>query len=189
MLVAFAPLLGFFFGVAAVLFYRKRTKAKKNKKQKEDTYDVCLLSSSSSSVSSGGGLVEAAKRGSVTVDHGRRVSRDSLFKELYDDSEEDDDDDDEGYADPVHDDLYARKMGSRSQPAASEPHNKFLPKVWTPEEDFHFQKIKLGSQRRPWYKKMQGFRCVLQRRSSLAAASSSLTTNPLDLHFPPCMPT
>lgn len=124
---------------------------------------MCLLSSSSSSVSSG--PVEAAKRGSVTVDHGRHVSRDSLFKELYDDSE--DDDDDEGYADPVHDDLYARKMGNRSHSAASEPHNKFLPKVWTPEEDFHFQKIKLGSQRRPWYKKMQGFRCVLHRRSYL----------------------
>lgn len=122
-----------------------------------------LSSSSSSSINSG--LAEAAKRGSVTVDHGRRVSRDSLFKELYDDSDEDDD---EGYADPVSDDLYARKMGVRSQPAAAaarESHNKFLPKVWTPEEDFHFQKIKLGSQRRPWYKKMQGFRCVLHRRS------------------------
>ncbi|XP_037343907.2 LIM domain only protein 7-like [Pungitius pungitius] len=36
-------------------------------------------------------------------------------------------------------------------------YDKFLPKFWTPEEDVHIQKIKLGSQTRPWYKKMQGF--------------------------------
>lgn len=85
------------------------------------------------------------------------VSPDSLLRELYDDSQ--DSDDEVGYADPVQDDLYARKMGSKPQrPALS--HDKFLPKFWTPEEDIHIQKIKLGSQRRPWYKKMQGLRCV-----------------------------
>lgn len=77
---------------------------------------------------------------------------------MYDDSE--DEDDEVGYADPVQDDLYTRKMGVKPQPANNVSYNKFLPKFWTPEEDGHVQKIKLGSQRRPWYKKMQGFRCV-----------------------------
>uniref|UniRef100_A0A8C6WFU9 DUF4757 domain-containing protein n=1 Tax=Neogobius melanostomus TaxID=47308 RepID=A0A8C6WFU9_9GOBI len=70
-----------------------------------------------------------------------------------------DSDDEVGHADPVQDDLYARKMGIKPQPPAL-THDKFLPKFWTPEEDVHIQKIKLGSQRRPWYKKMQGLRCV-----------------------------
>ncbi|XP_076602757.1 LIM domain only protein 7-like [Chaetodon auriga] len=92
---------------------------------------------------------------SVRVDHRRGVSTNSLFREIYDDSE--DEDDEVGYADPVQDDLYARKMGIKPQPAGNESHDKFLPKFWTPEEDIHIQRIKLGSQRRPWYKKMQGF--------------------------------
>lgn len=82
---------------------------------------------------------------------------DSLFR--YDDSE-DEDDDEVGYADPIQDDLYARKIGAKPQRAASVSYNKFLPKFWTPEEDVRVQKIKLGSQRRPWYKEMQGIRCV-----------------------------
>lgn len=77
---------------------------------------------------------------------------------MYEDSEEEDDD--IGYADPVQDDLYARKVGLMTQQSASVPYDKFLPKFWTPEEDVHVQKIKLGSQRRPWYRKIQGFRCV-----------------------------
>uniref|UniRef100_A0A3P9D4T0 LIM domain 7a n=1 Tax=Maylandia zebra TaxID=106582 RepID=A0A3P9D4T0_9CICH len=76
---------------------------------------------------------------------------------VYDDSE--DEDDEVGYADPVQDDLYARKMGIKPLPTSSVSYDKFLPKFWTPEEDIHIQKIKLGSQRRPWYKKIQGFRC------------------------------
>uniref|UniRef100_A0A671UVM7 Ubiquitin carboxyl-terminal hydrolase n=1 Tax=Sparus aurata TaxID=8175 RepID=A0A671UVM7_SPAAU len=100
-----------------------------------------------------------------TVDHLRVVSTDSLFREIYGDSE--DEDDEVGYADPIQDDLYARKMGIKPQPAGNESHDKFLPKFWTPEEDVHIQKIKLGSQRRPWYKKMQGFRCVRALTSSI----------------------
>ncbi|XP_027879906.1 LIM domain only protein 7-like [Xiphophorus couchianus] len=75
---------------------------------------------------------------------------------MCDDSDEDDDNE-VGYADPVQDDLYARKIGAKPQRASSVSYNKFLPKFWTPEEDVHIQKIKLGSQRRPWYKEMQGF--------------------------------
>ncbi|XP_042619493.1 LIM domain only protein 7-like isoform X6 [Cyprinus carpio] len=74
---------------------------------------------------------------------------------IYDDSEEEDDE--FGYADPVQDDLYARKVGLRPQPSVTVPSDKFLPKFWTPEEDAHVKKIKLGSQRRPWYRKIQGF--------------------------------
>lgn len=77
---------------------------------------------------------------------------------IYDDSEEEDDE--FGYADPVQDDLYARKVGLMPQLSATVPFDKFLPKFWTPEEDVHIKKIKLGSQRRPWYRKIQGFRSV-----------------------------
>uniref|UniRef100_A0A3B4TZR7 LIM domain 7a n=1 Tax=Seriola dumerili TaxID=41447 RepID=A0A3B4TZR7_SERDU len=86
---------------------------------------------------------------------GHYDSQSSLFREICDDSE--DEDDEVGYADPVQDDLYTRKMGVKPQPAGNVSYDKFLPKFWSPEEDVHIQKIKLGSQRRPWYKKMQGF--------------------------------
>ncbi|RXN02793.1 LIM domain only 7-like protein [Labeo rohita] len=70
-----------------------------------------------------------------------------------------DSDEDRGYADPVLDDLYARRvLVSEHQTSINTESDKFLPKYWTPEEDLHVKKIRLGSQRRPWYKKMQGFR-------------------------------
>ncbi|XP_034549027.1 LIM domain only protein 7-like [Notolabrus celidotus] len=121
----------------------------------KNSFDTCdwLSPLSSSSVS---GEKQPPKNGSVRVDHRRAVSADSLFRDIYDDSE--DEDNEVGYADPVQDDLYTRKMGIKPQAAAAKAtHDKFLPKFWTPEEDVHIQKIKLGSQRRPWYKKMQGF--------------------------------
>lgn len=72
-----------------------------------------------------------------------------------------DSDEDRGYADPVLDDLYARRvLVSEHQTSINTESDKFLPKYWTPEEDLHVKKIRLGSQRRPWYKKMQGFRFV-----------------------------
>lgn len=109
--------------------------------------------------------MQSPNHSSVKVDHHRAVNTDSLFSDMYDDSE--DEDDEVGYADPVQDDLYTRKMGVKPQPANNVLYNKFLPKFWTPEEDDHVQKIKLGSQRRPWYKKMQGFRCVRALRCSM----------------------
>uniref|UniRef100_A0A087XZV0 LIM domain 7a n=1 Tax=Poecilia formosa TaxID=48698 RepID=A0A087XZV0_POEFO len=90
-----------------------------------------------------------------------------------DDSEEDDDDE-VGYADPVQDDLYARKIGAKPQRASSVSYNKFLPKFWTPEEDVHVQKIKLGSQRRPWYKEMQGFSAFLCSTTSQTPMSPEI---------------
>lgn len=116
-----------------------------------DVFDLLSLLSSS-------GETQPPKCGSVKVDHLKNVCTDSLFKEVYNDSE--DEDDEVGYADPIQDDLYARKMGIKSQPFGNDCHNQFLPKLWTPEEDFHIQKIKTGSHRRPWYKKIQGFRSV-----------------------------
>ncbi|KAK3543770.1 hypothetical protein QTP70_027187 [Hemibagrus guttatus] len=89
---------------------------------------------------------------------------------MYDDSEEEDDE--IGYADPVQDDLYARKVGLTVAQSISTVHfDKFLPKFWTPEEDMHVQKIRLGSQRRPWYRKIQGFR-LLQKNSDSDGAKS-----------------
>lgn len=96
----------------------------------------------------------------MRADQRRPLSADSLFRDRYGDSDEEDEDDEVGYADPVQDDLYSRKVGVAGQLAGNAPYDKFLPKFWTPEEDVHIQKIKLGSQRRPWYRKMQGFRCV-----------------------------
>lgn len=115
---------------------------------------ICLLSSS------GTNRLESQppRHGFVRVDHSRIVSTDSLFRDLYDDSE--DEDDEVGYADPIQDDVYARKVGVKPQSPSKVSYDKYLPKFWTPEEDVHIQKIKLGSQRRPWYRKMQGFRCV-----------------------------
>ncbi|XP_043088660.1 LIM domain only protein 7b isoform X12 [Puntigrus tetrazona] len=70
-----------------------------------------------------------------------------------------DSDEDRGYADPVLDDLYTRRvLVSEHQTSVKADSDKFLPKYWTPEEDLHVKKIRLGSQRRPWYKKMQGLR-------------------------------
>ncbi|TNN04406.1 hypothetical protein fugu_001435 [Takifugu bimaculatus] len=120
------------------------------KKRAERNEDIRHSWASASS-----GETQPPKCGSVKVDHLKNVCTDSLFKEVYNDSE--DEDDEVGYADPIQDDLYARKMGIKSQPFGNECHNQFLPKLWTPEEDFHIQKIKTGSQRRPWYKKIQGF--------------------------------
>ncbi|TSM68914.1 LIM domain only protein 7 [Bagarius yarrelli] len=88
----------------------------------------------------------------------QKAARSSASADAYlcDDSEEEDDD--IGYADPVHDDLYARKVGlTVQQPISTVHYDTFLPKFWTPEEDMHVQKIRLGSQRRPWYRKIQGF--------------------------------
>lgn len=102
--------------------------------------------------------MQPPRQGSEREDHRRPVSTDSLFREIYGDSG--DSDEEEGYADPVQDDLYSRKMGIKPQPVAKVSYDKFLPKFWSPEEDLHIQKIKMGSQRRPWYKKIQGFRCV-----------------------------
>ncbi|TRY54369.1 hypothetical protein DNTS_011130 [Danionella cerebrum] len=70
-----------------------------------------------------------------------------------------DSDEDKGFADPVVDDLYTRRvLISEHQTSINAQSDKFLPKYWTPEEDAHVKNIRLGSQRRPWYKKMQGLR-------------------------------
>ncbi|KAJ8351704.1 hypothetical protein SKAU_G00231800 [Synaphobranchus kaupii] len=94
-----------------------------------------------------------------------------LREALYEDSE---DEGEVGYADPVQDDLYTRRVGLTLQPSKNVSYDKFLPKFWTPEEDAHIRKIKLGSQRRPWYKKMQG----LRKRSASSSDDSDCDVNP-----------
>ena len=64
----------------------------------------------------------APRHAAVRLDHERPASADSLLRQLWDDSEDEDED---GYADPIQDDLYARKVGLSPQPVASEPYNKF----------------------------------------------------------------
>ncbi|KAG7463575.1 hypothetical protein MATL_G00178050 [Megalops atlanticus] len=91
----------------------------------------------------------------VRVYSGRAVLEDIPLREMYEDSDEEDEE--VGYADPVQDDLYTRRMGQSLQAPKNTGYDKFLPKYWTPEEDAHVRRIRLGSQRRPWYRKMQGF--------------------------------
>ncbi|KAL7852490.1 hypothetical protein SRHO_G00182750 [Serrasalmus rhombeus] len=79
-----------------------------------------------------------------------------LLRAMAEDSGESDEG--QGYADPVQDDLYARRvLQATHQTSVNIDSDKFLPKFWTPEEDAHVGQIRLGSQRRPWYRKMQGF--------------------------------
>ncbi|MCJ8732581.1 hypothetical protein PDJAM_G00212950 [Pangasius djambal] len=106
----------------------------------------------------------------------QKAARRSASADVYmhDDSEEEDDE--IGYADPVHDDLYARKVGlTVAQPISTVHYDKFLPKFWTPEEDMHVQKIRLGSQRRPWYRKIQGFS---QKKSGSSSEDSDCDVSP-----------
>nr|XP_015220017.1 PREDICTED: LIM domain only protein 7 isoform X13 [Lepisosteus oculatus] len=99
------------------------------------------------------------QRGGVKVDSDPSAPEQVLISDLCQTSEEE-----EGTADPQKDDLYARKVGLVLQPSAIVAYDTFLPKYWTPEEDLHVHKIKLGSQRRPWYRKIQGFR-LLEKHS------------------------
>lgn len=68
---------------------------------------------------------------------------------------EEDSDDDYTEADPILDDLYFRRLRlTLHQTSINPEHNRFLPRYWTPEEDVRVKRIYLGSQRRPWYRKM-----------------------------------
>ncbi|XP_075934069.1 LIM domain only protein 7b [Anarhichas minor] len=72
---------------------------------------------------------------------------------------EDDSEDDYTDADPALDDLYFRRVQQTLHQTSNNPnYDRFLPRYWTPEEDTRVRTINLGSQRRPWYRKMQGLR-------------------------------
>ncbi|XP_069035305.1 LIM domain only protein 7 isoform X2 [Lepisosteus oculatus] len=113
------------------------------------------------------------QRGGVKVDSDPSAPEQVLISDLCQTSEEE-----EGTADPQKDDLYARKVGLVLQPSAIVAYDTFLPKYWTPEEDLHVHKIKLGSQRRPWYRKIQGF----SQKSSSSSEESDCEGN---LYFVP----
>ncbi|KAL6484746.1 hypothetical protein MHYP_G00067910 [Metynnis hypsauchen] len=105
----------------------------------------------------------------------QKAARRPVSADVYMHEDSEDEDDEIGYADPIQDDLYARKVGLMAQPSAIVPYDKFLPKYWTPEEDVHVQKIKLGSQRRPWYRKIQGFS---RKKSGSSSDDSDSDVNP-----------
>ncbi|KAF1392738.1 hypothetical protein PFLUV_G00031180 [Perca fluviatilis] len=70
---------------------------------------------------------------------------------------EDDSDDDYTDADPVLDDLYFRRVQQTLHQTSNNPnYDRFLPRYWTPEEETRVRTIYLGSQRRPWYRILQG---------------------------------
>ncbi|TKS70279.1 LIM domain only protein 7 [Collichthys lucidus] len=72
---------------------------------------------------------------------------------------EEESEDDYPEADPVLDDLYLRRVQQSLHQTSTNPsHDRFLPRYWTPEEEVRVRTIYLGSQRRPWYRKMQGLR-------------------------------
>ncbi|XP_030127062.4 LIM domain only protein 7 isoform X23 [Taeniopygia guttata] len=67
----------------------------------------------------------------------------------------DEDEEEAGIPNIEKDDLYFRKLSS-SAPNTVVAFDKFLPKFWTPEEEFLWKKIKKSSFK-PWYKEIQGF--------------------------------
>lgn len=90
---------------------------------------------------------------------GATLEDELLLRTWNEDSSESDEG--RGSADPVQDDLYTRRvLQVTHETSINTDSDKFLPKYWTPEEEAHVARIRLGSQRRPWYKKMQGFRLV-----------------------------
>ncbi|KAI3377558.1 hypothetical protein L3Q82_008726 [Scortum barcoo] len=72
---------------------------------------------------------------------------------------EEDSEEDYAEADPVIDDLYFRRLQQTLHQTSANPnYDRFLPRYWTPEEEIRVRTIYRGSQRRPWYRKMQGLR-------------------------------
>lgn len=69
--------------------------------------------------------------------------------------------DDQTEADPILDDLYFRRVLQTLHQTSFNPNfDRFLPRYWTPEEETRVRRIYLGSQKRPWYRKMFGLRSV-----------------------------
>ncbi|KAM7424309.1 hypothetical protein PAMA_000580 [Pampus argenteus] len=87
--------------------------------------------------------------------HERTVNEELFLQALY----EEDSEDDSTEADPVLDDLYARRVQQTLHQTSINPnYDRFLPQYWTPEEEIRVHRIYLGSQKRPWYRKMQSLR-------------------------------
>uniref|UniRef100_A0A3Q2E771 LIM domain only protein 7-like n=1 Tax=Cyprinodon variegatus TaxID=28743 RepID=A0A3Q2E771_CYPVA len=84
------------------------------------------------------------------------------IKELSPEAQnEDDSEDNFSEADPVQDDFYLRRLKQTlHQTSFNRNYDRFLPRYWTPEEEIHVHRIYLGSQKRPWYRKMLGLRSV-----------------------------
>ncbi|KAM7405999.1 hypothetical protein PAMP_000405 [Pampus punctatissimus] len=92
--------------------------------------------------------------------HEWTLNEELFLQTLY----EEDSEDDSTEADPVLDDLYARRVQQTLHQTSINPnYDRFLPQYWTPEEEIRVHRIYLGSQKRPWYRKMQSLRkCQIQ---------------------------
>lgn len=85
-------------------------------------------------------------------------SRVNIPSELYEYFDEDEEEE-VGIPNIEKDDLYFRKL-SASAGNTVVAFDKFLPKFWTPEEELLWKKVKKSSFK-PWYREIQGFRCVI----------------------------
>lgn len=93
------------------------------------------------------------------------VTDEELFQQT---SSEEDSEEDYPDPDPVLDDLYFRRVQqTHHQTSTNASVNRFLPQQWTPEEETRVRRIYLGSQRRPWYRKM-----INLSRKALAVAEA-----------------
>ncbi|KAG7264684.1 hypothetical protein CRUP_035343 [Coryphaenoides rupestris] len=65
------------------------------------------------------------------------------------------DEEEAGEADPVADDLFARRLRQHHHQttAPRRDHDLFLPRLWTPEEAARVRVVLGGSRRRPWYRR------------------------------------
>lgn len=91
----------------------------------------------------------------------RAIDEELFLRALCEDESDDDDEENDTEADPVLDDLYARKVQQSLHQTSTNPNtNRFLPQYWTPAEEAHVRTIYLGSQKRPWYRKMLALRSV-----------------------------
>ena len=83
----------------------------------------------------------------------------------YKEEEQEDSSEDEQEADPLLDDLFARRQRQHLHQTSSRrhDHDRFLPRFWTPEEEVRVRRILRGSEKRPWYRRMMAGLLLGQR--------------------------
>lgn len=100
------------------------------------------------------------------VENKPRVNISSELSGYFDEDEEEE----IGIPNIEKDDLYFRKLNSSASNTVV-AFDKFLPKFWTPEEELLWKKIRKSSFK-PWYKEIQGFRCVFMHALFLSCVQN-----------------